>query len=336
MFLAFVAFLFVMYKNGLKSRAFTLIELTLVISVMSLLIVSLIIGRSLLQSAQVRKIYDTMNTMRKDMVMFKMEFGYYPGDIPASYLPTTIYPVFSSVVSGNATSWHMPTVEGSGDGIISLTSESYAALWIIDAWKTNQAPVAYSQVSFVPTLTSGQITAVPAGLSTSAEKVGSGIAIIPGSGNLDTSVKTDGVSAIASNPATTFSGGYFPELKVPASGGTVALTSASAAKYAKPMIAALGTVLGAQALTIDQSTKMSSKFKLSVNSNSPYTDDLLFSSYIGFGTAGTTKYCTNLDRSVAAASATQATLIAGNSFATANTTSRIHGCNVFLVINQDS
>lgn len=318
------------YSESTKHRGgFTLVELTLVVAIMASLILVVTVGRNVLKSSQINKIYQTMNYLKQDMITFKTEFGSFPGDIPSSSISTTVYPAFSTIVAGAGTTWHIGATEASGDSSITLMSESNAAMWMINTWKANKVSTPYSAVSFAPTSYAAgteQTNFQTQNLKDYGIQIDDN-AIIIGSGNSG-SYTSDTNATVAANSDATFSTSYFPELDASSS---ALLTGNAAGLYAVPMVALLPTAIRRNAITIEDAQKLTIKFKQGVQT--PYNGDLLFSGHHqGIGATVTGKYCTNVVRTAALSAASITT---GNAFATTNTSNRTYGCNVYMVINDN-
>jgi prepilin-type N-terminal cleavage/methylation domain-containing protein len=70
-----------LYKYNSKS-AFTLVELAIVIVVIGILFAGVVVGQSLVKSAELRSIWAQQEEMKKASLAFSLEYNYWPGDFP--------------------------------------------------------------------------------------------------------------------------------------------------------------------------------------------------------------------------------------------------------------
>lgn len=92
-----------MNSHNHLTRAFTLIELSIVIVIIGLIVGGVLVGRDLITTAALRAQVSQINKYQQSMSAFRGKYGYYPGDVPQ--LDAQKYG-FSGVISGN------------GDGLI--------------------------------------------------------------------------------------------------------------------------------------------------------------------------------------------------------------------------
>ena len=100
-----------MAKNG-----FTLIELSIVLIIIGLLVAGVVGGQSLIHQAKLRSVVVDINTHNTALNIFRLEYDYYPGDLPnaTDYWPTQCVDDGTNTCNGN----------GNGEIIDATGSES--------------------------------------------------------------------------------------------------------------------------------------------------------------------------------------------------------------------
>lgn len=99
-----------------KHHGFTLLELSIVITVMGLIIGGLIMGQSLIRSSQLQSIVSDQDSYRKAVLSFRDKYRALPGDMAnaTSFWGTSSICGTSTTASG----YSIPTCNGNGDGYI--------------------------------------------------------------------------------------------------------------------------------------------------------------------------------------------------------------------------
>ncbi|RYE12321.1 MAG: prepilin-type N-terminal cleavage/methylation domain-containing protein [Rickettsiales bacterium] len=98
-----------MSKND---KAFSLIELSIVITVIALIIAGTIVGADMLRRSRIRSVINESTKYITAIYSFKYQYNYYPGDIPSA---TSLIP--------------SATYNGNGDFIINYSSEAWNS-WV--------------------------------------------------------------------------------------------------------------------------------------------------------------------------------------------------------------
>ncbi len=68
----------------LNRKAFTLVELSIVIVIIGLIIAGVTAGKSLVRAAQLQSVINDMNKYTASFQAFKLQYGYFPGDLPVA------------------------------------------------------------------------------------------------------------------------------------------------------------------------------------------------------------------------------------------------------------
>jgi len=85
-------------------RAFSLVEMSIVLVIIALIVGGIMEGRSLLRASEVRTVITDANAYKGAITQFKTQYRYLPGDMP------------------NAQQYWPTTVNGNGNGIVEYTS----------------------------------------------------------------------------------------------------------------------------------------------------------------------------------------------------------------------
>jgi len=112
-----VIYLFMESVRG-AMKAFTLIELSIVLIIISLIVGGVVGGQSLVHSAKVNQMGNDITTQASMVLLFKDQYDFYPGDLPNAqeYWPDCLD------LSG-------VTCNGNGDNIITETLRAYEHLY---------------------------------------------------------------------------------------------------------------------------------------------------------------------------------------------------------------
>lgn len=80
-----------------SSRAFTLVELAIVVVILGFIIAGISVGASLLQQARLRSVINEIEQIRSGIISFRSRYNFLPGDLPhaESYWPS------ASTLNGN-------------------------------------------------------------------------------------------------------------------------------------------------------------------------------------------------------------------------------------------
>lgn len=92
------------HAKSRMTKAFTLIELSIVLVIIGLIIGGALVGRDLIESAKIRSQINQIEKLNTTVNTFKLKYAYLPGDLPNAV----------ALGLGTNTSWH----NGNGDGNI--------------------------------------------------------------------------------------------------------------------------------------------------------------------------------------------------------------------------
>lgn len=110
-----------MVMNKIRSQAFSLIELSIILVIIGLLIVSIAVGSRMMEGARLNKLMKETEDFRQSITVFVATFGAYPGDI------NNAFDFFGSV--DGCTDDDVNSVSsgcnGNGNEIINWDKESY-------------------------------------------------------------------------------------------------------------------------------------------------------------------------------------------------------------------
>jgi prepilin-type N-terminal cleavage/methylation domain-containing protein len=90
----------------MKSKAFTIVELSIVLVIIGVIMGSITAGQSLITSSRIRATINDIGAYKSAAISFLDRYGYYPGDM------------------ANASSYWTGVTNGDGNGIISCTGNS--------------------------------------------------------------------------------------------------------------------------------------------------------------------------------------------------------------------
>lgn len=97
-----------------NNRAFTLIELSIVIVIIGLIVAGIVAGQSLVQQAKLRTITSEVEKIRTALNTFRLQYNGLPGDITNAY-------AYWPSAGCNDTVGTLTSCNGDGDGIINRT-----------------------------------------------------------------------------------------------------------------------------------------------------------------------------------------------------------------------
>lgn len=97
-----------MYK---KNKAFTLVELAIVIVIIGLIVAGVVAGQNIIKAAQLRSIAQDMSKYASAIQTFRLQYDYLPGDLPTAY-----------DFWGNTCSTTVINCNGNGDFVVNYTA----------------------------------------------------------------------------------------------------------------------------------------------------------------------------------------------------------------------
>lgn len=114
--------------NQTNKNGFTLIELSITLVVIGLIISGVLVGRDLINSAEIRAQIKQIEEFNVAINTFKMKYGFLPGDMPPDQAGQLGFFRFTGIYAGKSR-YYLGTYfdYGNNDGYIAPETENYAA-----------------------------------------------------------------------------------------------------------------------------------------------------------------------------------------------------------------
>jgi len=108
-----------------SERAFTLVEISIVLVIIGLLVGGVLVGRDLIKSAEIRAQISQIEELKTAVNTFKVKYNYLPGDMPPSEASQLGFFTYTGAFAGKGCTVVSGYSYGNNDGIINGSYEYY-------------------------------------------------------------------------------------------------------------------------------------------------------------------------------------------------------------------